>query len=77
MSKNNLLIFWIILNVSSNTKQNKELQRKLKHIAVTNEVYEQLSNQGKAGDSFNDVVERLLGRNATPNEILKNIGENQ
>ena len=45
--------------------QAKEIQRKLKHIAVTTEVYQRLRNQGKVDDSFNDVVKRLLGKEST------------
>ena len=45
--------------------KNKGNQKKSKHIVVTNEVYEQLCNQGKVGDSFNDVVKKLLGKETT------------
>jgi predicted CopG family antitoxin len=34
--------------------------QKLKHITVNQEVYQKLKNLGKAGDSFNDVLSRLL-----------------
>jgi predicted CopG family antitoxin len=51
---------------------------KFKHIVVTKEVYEQLRDQGKIGDSFNDVVKRLLGKDSTIiSKNLSNIGENQ
>ena len=33
---------------------------KLKHITVNNEVYQKLKNLSKAGDSFNDVLVRIL-----------------
>jgi predicted CopG family antitoxin len=33
---------------------------KLKHITVNQEVYQKLKNLGKAGDSFNDVLVRIL-----------------
>ena len=33
---------------------------KLKHITVNQEVYQKLKNLGKAGDSFNDVLIRIL-----------------
>lgn len=33
---------------------------KLKHITVNQEVYQELKNLGKAGDSFNDVLVRIL-----------------
>jgi predicted CopG family antitoxin len=33
---------------------------KLKHITVNEEVYQKLKNLGKAGDSFNDVLVRIL-----------------
>jgi predicted CopG family antitoxin len=51
-------------------------QNKLKHIAVTNDVYEQLRSQGKLGDTFNDVVKRLLGKETTTphNSNLKDKG---
>jgi predicted CopG family antitoxin len=32
----------------------------LKHITVNEEVYQKLKNLGKAGDSFNDVLVRIL-----------------
>jgi predicted CopG family antitoxin len=31
-----------------------------KHIAVNQDVYQQLKNLGRAGDSFNDVLLKLL-----------------
>ena len=34
--------------------------QKFKHIAVNQEVYQRLKNLGKAGDSFNDVLLKLL-----------------
>ena len=34
--------------------------KKLKHITVNQEVYQELKNLGKAGDSFNDVLVRIL-----------------
>jgi predicted CopG family antitoxin len=37
-----------------------EQKSKLKLIAVNNENYWHLKNLGKAGDSFNDVVTKLL-----------------
>ena len=33
---------------------------KLKHITVNQEVYQKLKNLGKAGDSFNDVLLKIL-----------------
>ncbi|HSF50851.1 MAG TPA: antitoxin VapB family protein [Nitrososphaeraceae archaeon] len=33
---------------------------KLKHITVNEEVYQKLKNLDKAGDSFNDVLVRIL-----------------
>ncbi|HSF49921.1 MAG TPA: antitoxin VapB family protein [Nitrososphaeraceae archaeon] len=33
---------------------------KLKHITVNQEVYQKLKNLGKTGDSFNDVLIRIL-----------------
>ena len=33
---------------------------KLKHITVNQEVYQKLKNLGKAGDSFNDVITKIL-----------------
>ena len=33
---------------------------KLKHITINQEVYQKLKNLGKAGDSFNDVLIRIL-----------------
>jgi|tagenome__1003787_1003787.scaffolds.fasta_scaffold20478167_3 hypothetical protein len=66
------------LDVFHHINKEKEIQRKLKHIAVTNEVYEQLRNQGKVGDSFNDVVKRLLGRVFSVSaEHLQDKGEQQ
>jgi predicted CopG family antitoxin len=58
-----------------NFNQAKVIQPKLKHIAVTNEVYEQLRNQGKVGDSFNDVVKRLLGKESTTTVAIGNLKE--
>jgi|SoiMethySBSTD1v2_1073268.scaffolds.fasta_scaffold5900979_2 predicted CopG family antitoxin len=34
--------------------------KKFKHIAVTQQVYQDLKNLGRAGDSFNDVLLKLL-----------------
>ena len=34
--------------------------KQLKHITVNQEVYQKLKNLGKAGDSFNDVLVRIL-----------------
>ncbi len=36
--------------------------RKLKRIAVHETVYQQLKSLGSAGDSFNDVLVRILAR---------------
>ena len=36
---------------------------KLKHITVNQEIYQKLKNLGKAGDSFNDVLVRILEKN--------------
>ncbi len=33
---------------------------KLKHITVNQEIYEKLKNLGRAGDSFNDVLVKIL-----------------
>jgi predicted CopG family antitoxin len=41
----------------------------LKHITVTEENYQHLKNLGKAGDSFNDVITKILNKIDTmPNE---------
>jgi predicted CopG family antitoxin len=32
----------------------------LRHITVNEEVYQKLKNLGKAGDSFNDVLTKIL-----------------
>ena len=37
--------------------------KKLKHIVVNQEVYHQLKSLGYAGDSFNDVLVRILDKN--------------
>jgi predicted CopG family antitoxin len=37
-----------------------KIMQKFKHIAVNQEVYQRLKNLGKAGDSFNDVLLKLL-----------------
>ena len=37
----------------------------MRHIIVSYEIYEQLRSQGKLGDTFNDVVKRLLGKETT------------
>ena len=37
--------------------------KKLKHIVVNQEVYHQLKSLGYAGDSFNDVLFRILDKN--------------
>ena len=37
-----------------------KLMTQLKHITVNQEVYQKLKNLGKAGDSFNDVLVRIL-----------------
>jgi predicted CopG family antitoxin len=34
--------------------------KNLKHITVNEEVYQKLKNLGKAGDSFNDVLTKIL-----------------
>jgi len=34
--------------------------KSLKHIVISNENFEKLKNLGKAGDSFNDVISKLL-----------------
>jgi predicted CopG family antitoxin len=34
--------------------------KNLKHITVNEEVYQELKNLGRAGDSFNDVLVRIL-----------------
>ena len=34
--------------------------KKLKHITVNQDVYQELKNLGRAGDSFNDVLVRIL-----------------
>ena len=41
---------------------------KLKHITVNEEVYQKLKNLGKAGDSFNDVLIRILSVVAAEHE---------
>lgn len=33
---------------------------KFKHIVVSKDIFEELKNLGKAGDSFNDVIKKLL-----------------
>jgi predicted CopG family antitoxin len=35
---------------------------KMKNIAVTPNVYQQLKNLGRAGDSFNDVLIKILSK---------------
>jgi len=35
---------------------------KLRHIVVTEENYSKLKELGKAGDSFNDVISKILGK---------------
>jgi len=37
------------------------MQKSFKHIIVDEENYQSLRNRGKAGDSFNDVIRKLLG----------------
>ncbi len=37
-----------------------KLLTNLKHITVNEEVYQKLKNLGKTGDSFNDVLIRIL-----------------
>ena len=37
------------------------MQKTFKHILVDEESYQGLRNRGKAGDSFNDVIKKLLG----------------
>ncbi|MGH9982057.1 MAG: antitoxin VapB family protein [Nitrososphaeraceae archaeon] len=34
--------------------------KNLKHITVNEEIYQKLKNLGKAGDSFNDVLTKIL-----------------
>ena len=63
--------------MKENFNQTKAIQTKLKHIVVTNDVYEQLRSQGKVGDSFNDVVKKLLGSGSSVIRELNNTGENQ
>ncbi len=36
------------------------MSNRLKHIAIDENNYEKLKNLGRAGDSFNDVVRRLV-----------------
>ena len=42
---------------------------KLKHITVNQDVYQKLKNLGKAGDSFNDVLVRILEKNSLTNSL--------
>jgi predicted CopG family antitoxin len=37
-----------------------KLVKEFKHIAVNQEVYQKLKNLGRAGDSFNDVLLKML-----------------
>lgn len=39
-----------------------KLMTELKHITVNPEVYKKLKNLGKAGDSFNDVLIKILSK---------------
>jgi predicted CopG family antitoxin len=39
------------------------MQKSFKHILVDEKNYELLKKQGQAGDSFNDVISRLLEAN--------------
>lgn len=51
-------------------------KNKTRHIIVSDDVYQQIRNQGKLGDTFNDVVKRLLGiNNTTTAENLQDKGE--
>jgi predicted CopG family antitoxin len=45
---------------------------KLKRIAVHETVYQQLKNLGKAGDSFNDVLIKILAEAKQLGEETKN-----
>jgi predicted CopG family antitoxin len=37
-------------------------KNKFRHIIISDETYQNLRNHGKLGDTFNDVVKRLLER---------------
>jgi len=39
------------------------MQKSFKHILVDEESYQSLRNLGKTGESFNDVIKKLLGDN--------------
>ena len=45
----------------------------LKHITVNEEVYQKLKNLGKAGDSFNDVLIKILAEAKQLGEETKNV----
>jgi predicted CopG family antitoxin len=47
---------------------------KLKHITVNQEVYKKLKNLGKAGDSFNDVLIRILETKFQMLESVSRVG---
>ena len=36
-------------------------QKSYKHIVVTDEIFQKLQNLGKTGESFNDVLKKLVG----------------
>jgi predicted CopG family antitoxin len=39
-----------------------KLMKELKHITVDKNVYQKLNNLGTAGDSFNDVLTKILSK---------------
>jgi predicted CopG family antitoxin len=47
-----------------------KLMSNLKHITVNPEIYQKLKNLGRAGDSFNDVLTKIL-------QIQENKKENE
>lgn len=44
-------------------------KNKFKHIIITEDNYEKLKEHGKAGDSFNDVLTRILANIQTYKQV--------
>ena len=42
-----------------------------KHIVVTEKLYKYIQSQGKFGESFDDVIQRLIAEGRTKEDILK------
>ena len=49
----------------------------LKHITVNQEVYQKLKDLGKAGDSFNDVLIRILAAKQEQEKEVGGVNENE